>query len=192
MQPSNYPQPFSDPDWLFEPKWDGYRAICYFDEGKARFISPRNNDLTKRFPELVAIDVRAESAIIDGEIVAIDESGLPCFEELRKTRRSCAVVFYAFDLLALNGKDLRALSLIKRKASLKRILRRTTRNNRIRLTEHVVGKGLELFAQLEERQLEGMVAKKIDSKYESGRTREWLKIKTSAGKEEIRKRIENW
>ena len=128
---------------------------------------------------------------MDGDIVAIDDEGLPCFDELRKTRRSCAVVFYAFDLLALNGEDLRSQPLIKRKQLLKRILRKT-KNNRIRFTEHVIGEGLALFKQLERRQLEGMVAKKIDSKYESGRTRAWLKVKTSAGKEEIRKRIENW
>lgn len=191
MQPSNYPEPFSDPDWLFEPKWDGYRAICYYQDGQARYLSRRNNDLTRRFPELRAIHVRAESAIIDGEIVAIDELGLPCFDELRRTRRSCSIVYYAFDLLELDGKDLRPLPLLKRKASLKRILGRA-RNNRIRFTEHVVREGFALFAQLEERQLEGMVAKKLDSKYESGRTRDWLKVKTSAGKEEIRKRIENW
>ena len=156
-----------------------------------RFISRRNNDLTKRFPELQAIEINAEAAVVDGEIVAIDEKGLPCFDELRKTRRSCAVVFYAFDVLVLNGEDLRNQPLIKRKRLLKRILRKT-KHNRIRFTEHVIGEGVALFKQLERRQLEGMVAKKIHSKYESGRTRSWLKIKTLAGKEEIRKRIENW
>jgi len=191
MQPSTVAEPFSDPNWLFEPKWDGYRAICYYEQDRIRFISRRNNDLTKRFPGLQGIDVRAESAIIDGEIVAIDDMGLPCFDELRKRKRSCSIVFYAFDLIELNGQDLRELPLTTRKASLKRIVRRT-RNNRIRFTEHIVGKGLALFAHLEERQLEGMVAKKKTSKYESGRTREWLKVKTSAGKEEMQKRSENW
>jgi len=191
MQPSLVAEPFSDTNWLFEPKWDGYRAICYYGQSRIRFISRRNNDLTNRFPELRAIDLRADSATIDGEIVAIDEDGLPCFDELRKSRRSGAVVFYAFDLLTLNGDDLRDLPLLKRKSALKRIVRRT-KNNRIRFTDYIVGDGLALFAQLERQQLEGMVAKKIDSKYESGRTREWLKIKTSAGKDEIRKRIENW
>jgi ATP-dependent DNA ligase len=75
MQPSNYREPFSDSGWLFEPKWDGYRAICYYNKISVRFISRRNNDLTKRFPELQSIQVRAESAIIDGEIVALDEQG---------------------------------------------------------------------------------------------------------------------
>jgi bifunctional non-homologous end joining protein LigD len=98
-------------------------------------------------------------------------------------------VFYAFDLLALNGEDLRGLPLL-RKTALKRILRKT-KNNRIRFTDHVIGEGLALFAQLEQRQIEGMVEKKIDSQYAGARTQDWLKIKTAAGKEEMRKRIEN-
>ena len=187
MQPTNFAQPFSDPRWIFEPKWDGFRAICYFGEN-IKFISRRKNDLTKRFPELQAIQVKAQSAIIDGEITAIDNEGLPCFDELRKTRRTCAIVFYAFDLLVLNGEDLRDLPLLKRKAALKRILPKI-KTNRIRFTDHVIGEGLALFAHLEERKLEGMVAKRIDSKYVGGRTRDWLKIKTAAGKEEMRKRI---
>jgi bifunctional non-homologous end joining protein LigD len=190
MQPSNLAQPFSDPKWLFEPKWDGYRALCYFGES-VRFISRRNNDLTKRFPELQAIQIKAESAIIDGEITAIDEHGLPCFDELRKTKRSCAIVFYAFDLLELNGEDLRELPLLKRKAALKGILLKT-KHNRIRFTDYVIGEGLAPFAELEQRNLEGMVAKKVDSEYTGGRTRDWLKIKTAAGKEEMRKRQETW
>jgi len=79
MQPSNVAEPFSDSHWLFEPKWDRYCAIRYYAESRVRFISRRNNDLTKRFPELQTIDLRADSAIIDGEIVAIDDDGVPCF-----------------------------------------------------------------------------------------------------------------
>jgi bifunctional non-homologous end joining protein LigD len=190
MQPSNLAQAFSDPKWLFEPKWDGYRALCYFGE-TVKYISRRKNDLTKRFPELAVIQVKAESAIIDGEITAIDEVGLPCFDELKRTRRTCAIVFYGFDLLELNGEDLRGLPLLKRKAALKRILPKT-KHNRIRFTDYVISEGLALFAELEQRKLEGMVAKKIDSQYTGGRTRDWLKIKAAAGKEEMRKRIETW
>src|SRR5689334_18347521 len=124
MQPSNVAEPFSDPNWLFEPKWDGYRALCYYDESSVRFISRRNNDLTKRFAELEKIAVRAHSAIIDGEIVAINDAGLPCFDELRKRHRSCSIIFYAFDLIELNGKDICDLPLYKRKALLKPILGR--------------------------------------------------------------------
>ena len=190
MQPTAFAKPFCDPKWLFEPKWDGYRALCYFGES-VKFISRRRNDLTKRFLELQAIQVKTASAIIDGEIVAIDDEGLPCFDELRKKRRSCAVVFYAFDILALNGEDLRGLPLLKRKTALKLILPRT-KTNRIRFTDYVIGEGMALFAELDQRNLEGMVAKKLDSQYAGGRTKDWLKIKTQAGKEEIRQRIETW
>ena len=190
MHPSNLAQPFSDPKWLFEPKWDGYRALCYFGD-TVKYISRGKNDLTKRFPELQATEVKAESAIIDGEITAIDDDGLPCFDELKRTRRTCAIVFYAFDVLELNGEDLRELPLLKRKAALKQILRKT-KHNRIRFTDYVIGEGLALFAELEQRNLEGMVAKKIHSQYTGGRTRDWLKIKTAAGKEEMRKRQETW
>jgi bifunctional non-homologous end joining protein LigD len=179
-----------NPDWIFEPKWDGYRAICYFGES-VKFISRRRNDLTTRFLELQAIQVKAASALIDGEIVATDDEGLPCFDELRKKRRSCAVVFYAFDILELNGEDLTGLPLLKRKTALKRILPRT-KTNRIRFTDYVISEGLALFAELDEKNLEGMVAKKLDSQYAGGRSKDWLKIKTQAGKEEIRKRIETW
>jgi ATP-dependent DNA ligase len=106
-----------------------------------RTISPNG------FPNFQAIQVKAQSAIIDGEITAIDEEGLPCFDELRRTKRPCAIVFYAFDLLALNGEDLRALPLLKRKAALKRILPKK-KINRIRFTDHVSGEGLALFAYL--------------------------------------------
>lgn len=86
MQPTNFAQPFSDPKWLFEPKWNGFRSLCYLDHERVRFISRRRS---KRFPELQAIQVKAESAIIDDEITAIDEEGLPCFDELKQTQRSC-------------------------------------------------------------------------------------------------------
>ena len=78
MQPSNFAKPFSNPAWIFEPKWDGFRALCYLDGERIRFISRRKNELTKRFPELQTIQVKAESAIIDGEITAIDDQGLRC------------------------------------------------------------------------------------------------------------------
>ncbi|HEX9425572.1 MAG TPA: hypothetical protein VF899_20185 [Pyrinomonadaceae bacterium] len=103
MQPSNLARPFSDPKWLFEPEWDGYRALCYFGE-TIKFISRRKNDFTKRFPELQSIQVKAKSAIIDGEITAIDEDGLPCFDELKKSRRTCAVVFYGVRLTSLEWR----------------------------------------------------------------------------------------
>src|SRR5258708_5602876 len=100
--------PFSRPGWLFEPKWDGYRAICFLRDGVVRFISRNQRDLSKRFPELQIISksIKASSAILDGEIVAIDANGSQCFEQLQNHRRDCSIIYFAFDLLFLNGESL--------------------------------------------------------------------------------------
>jgi bifunctional non-homologous end joining protein LigD len=131
---------------------------------------------TNRFPEFQSIQIKAQSALIDGEIVASDEQGYPCFTELRKIKRTCAIVFYAFDLLELNGKDLIDPPLIKRKAALKGILT-SSKTNRIRFTDYIIGEGLALFGELDQQKLEGMGAKKLDSQYLGGRSQDWLKVK---------------
>lgn len=194
MLPTPARLPFSDPQWLFEPKWDGYRALCFFHDGEVRFVSRKGQNFTRRFPELqeVADLIKAETAIIDGEIVALDRSGKPSFDALRyKPNRRGAIAFYAFDLLYFDGQDLTKFPLLARKAALKRIIRKPT-TGRIRHTEHIVEQGERLFIELEALQLEGMVAKRKDSVYARSRSKQWLKIKTAAGKETMRKRIENW
>jgi bifunctional non-homologous end joining protein LigD len=193
-------RPFSNPEWLFEPKWDGFRAICFLHEGRVRFLSRNRKSLTERFPELQQVLklIRASAAVIDGEIVALDESGLPCFEKLqsrngaaRFQHQSRVIVFYAFDLLYVDGQDLTQCPLIARKAALKRILpKRNT--GRLRYTEHIIGEGEQLFSELEEMQLEGMVAKRLDSIYLFGRSRSWVKIKTAVGRAEMQKRSDTW
>jgi len=153
---------FSREGWLFEPKWDGYRAICFLRDGQVRFTSRNQRDLTKRFPELqsIAKSIQASTAIIDGEIVALDERGVQCFEQLQNHRRDSAILYFAFDLLYLDEESLADVPLIERKARLKRILPKST-GGRIRYTDHVIDKGLDLFAALEAQQLEGMVAKRF-------------------------------
>src|SRR6266487_1080965 len=101
MLPTLIRQPFSDPEYLFEPKLDGWRALCFVQDGRVRFLSRKGHSLTERFPELRRISVKAKSAIIDGEVVALDQEGKPCFEGLhgRSSELACVVVFYAFDLL---------------------------------------------------------------------------------------------
>ncbi len=195
MSPTLARQPFSNPDWLFEPKWDGYRAICFLQDDAVRFVSRNQKSLTKRFPDLQRIvkAIKATTAILDGEIVALDQAGVPCFDGLRSRRSAaaCVIVYYAFDVLHLDGLNLTQTPLISRKAALKKILpKRET--GRVRYTEHVIGEGEGLFAELERRQLEGMVAKRCDGVYIGGRTRAWLKIKTSVGREEMRKRSKAW
>lgn len=194
MLPTLSKTPFSNPDWIFEPKWDGYRAICFVRKRQVRLVSRRQNDLTAKFPELRSIAelVKASSAVLDGEIVALDEKGMPCFEGLRSRRPGgCVIVYYAFDLLYLDGRNLTQRPLIERKAGLRKVLPKGTKQ-RIRYTDHVAKEGERLLAELERRELEGMVAKRADSAYVGGRTRAWLKIKTTAGREEMRKRSEVW
>jgi len=177
MLPTIVRQPFSDSEYLFEPKLDGWRALCFVQDGQIRFLSRKGHSLTERFPERRRISVRAKSAIIDGEVVALDQDGMPCFEGLhgRSSEVACVVVFYAFDLLHVDGYDLTACPLITRKALLKRILPKG-KADRIRYTEHFIGSGERLFGVIEGMQLEGMVAKRKDIVYSRGRSRFWQKI----------------
>jgi len=154
--------PFSRPGWLFEPKWDRYRAICFLQKGQVRFLSRNQRDLTKRFPELqsIAKSIKASTAVIDGEIVALDENGVQCFEQLQNHKRDCSIIYFAFDLVFLDGVSLTDVPLIERKARLKRIPPKSL-TGRLRFTDHVIETGLDLFAALEAQQFEGMVAKRL-------------------------------
>lgn len=195
MQPTPRKTPFSGKSWLFEPKWDGFRALCYLEEGTVRFVSRNKRSLTEKFPELQSIvdDVRASVAILDGEIVAVDAEGMPSFDRLRsrKRGRDFAVVFYAFDLLYMDGCNLMDQPLVDRKRALRKLLSKR-RVGRVRYTDHVMSEGEAFFGELEKRGLEGMVAKRIDSRYLGGRTQAWLKIKTEAGKKEMERRGRGW
>jgi bifunctional non-homologous end joining protein LigD len=190
MLPTPRGAPFSAHDWLFEVKWDGYRALCLFENNSVRFMSRNKKELTKRFPELSTIHhaLKAKSAILDGEIVGLDANGKPCFEDLQN-RKKCAIVYFAFDLLMLNHNDLRGKPLSARKNALKKIIRPAPN---LRLTEYVVAEGEELFVAVSKLGLEGVVAKKIDSLYLGGKTKDWLKIKTRAAHEQMKKRTETW
>ena len=191
MLPTARKFPFSHSDWIFEPKWDGYRALCLIEHGSVRFMSRNTKELTKRFPELSTIHhaIKGRSAILDGEIVGLDENDVPCFEKLQN-RKKCFVTYFAFDCLMLNGNDLRNEPLISRKAVLEGILLKDS--PLIRYTVHVVGDGKQLFSTVEKLGLEGIVGKKANSPYVGGRTKEWLKIKTRAGNQVMKKRIETW
>jgi bifunctional non-homologous end joining protein LigD len=194
MLPSLVSKPFSKSDWLFEPKWDGWRTLCFLRDGKTHLVSRRRNSLDERFPGLREIGkaIKATSAVIDGEIVALDEHGFPCFDGLRSIHnRKCSVVLYAFDLLYLDGFDLTACPLVKRKALLKLILPRDN-TGRLRYTDHITGSGERLFEKLEALNLEGMMMKRKDSVYSGLRSRDWLKVKTTAGRMTMQKQIETW
>jgi bifunctional non-homologous end joining protein LigD len=190
MLPTPRIAPFSAQDWIFEVKWDGYRALCLIENKSVRFMSRNKKELTARFPELSTIHeaTKAKSAILDGEIVGLDAKGRPCFEDLQN-RNKCHITYFAFDVLAVNNNDLRSEPLMKRKEALRTII---TPAPHLQVTEYVVAEGEQLFAAISKLGLEGMVAKKADSLYTGGKTKDWLKIKTRTGKEVMKKRIETW
>ena len=137
-------EPFSHPDWLFEIKHDGFRALAYVENGTARLLS-RNGNWFKSFPVLcdsLASDLRVRSAVLDGEIVYLDKQGRTQFNRLLYRRGDPR--FYAFDLLFLNGRDLRKLPLIERKTRLRKII--PPQPSRLLLCDYIEGRGEELFA----------------------------------------------
>jgi bifunctional non-homologous end joining protein LigD len=177
--------PFDDARWLFEVKWDGYRSICYVDGERIRFLSRNHLDLGKKFPDLVAArpEIAAQTAVIDGEILALNPEGKPDFQLLQNAagfrpgpRRpeKPVLIFYAFDLLYCNGRDLTNEPLLDRKRLLSQII---DSPGRIRFSDHVEGKGRLLFQQVREQGMEGIIAKDGQSKYEQRRSKRWLKIK---------------
>lgn len=187
-------EPFDSADWLFEIKWDGYRAIAFIENGKVRLVSRNQNELTARYPELKDLPrvVTAKSAILDGEVVAVDEQGKPSFTLMQQrtgfrpggkrgpTNSDVPVLYYAFDLIYLDGEDWRKVNLEDRKQKLASIVQP---GDALRYSDHYEQHGKTLYELAKSKGLEGIVAKKRNSCYEERRSREWLKIK-------IRQRIE--
>jgi len=181
-------KPFDSPDWLFEIKWDGYRAIAFVENGKVRLVSRNQNDLTSQFSELRGLPefVKAKSAVLDGEIVALDGQGRSSFSLMQQRtgirsggrrvagRSDVDVSYYVFDLIYADGYDLRRVSLEDRKNALSQII---TPDHIIRYSEHFSEHGVALFEAAKQQGLEGILAKRRGSCYEERRTREWLKIK---------------
>jgi bifunctional non-homologous end joining protein LigD len=192
-------QPFDGADWLFEIKWDGYRAIAFIENGQTRLLSRNQNDLTARYPELknMAQGVKAKTAILDGEVVALDAEGKASFSLMQQrtgfrpfgslrslragsggrraaTNADVPVLYYAFDLLYLDGYDWRRVPLEERKRKLASVL---TNDDGVRFSDHFAEQGKALFDIAHQKCLEGIVAKRRASIYEERRTREWLKIK---------------
>jgi bifunctional non-homologous end joining protein LigD len=181
-------KPFDGADWLFEIKWDGYRAIAFIQNGEVKLVSRNQNDLTPRYPELADLPrfIKAKTAVLDGEVVALDDEGRASFSLMQQRtgfrpggRRAAAkadvpVLYYAFDLLYMDGYDWRRVPLDERKAKLAELV---VTGDVVRYSDHYPEHGKALFDMAGKKGLEGIVAKKRASYYEERRSQEWLKIK---------------
>lgn len=186
MMATSAERPFDDPAWSFEPKWDGVRALVHIDGG-VRAISRNGNDITPAYPELAELsEVFGTDSVVDGEIVAFAR-GRPSFELLqsrmhvrdparvRSLMNRVPIVFMAFDLLVDEGEDIMSLPLSARRS---RLAASIIESEHVRLSPSVVGDGTALFDAARDQRLEGIVAKRLDSKYEPGkRSRLWRKVK---------------
>ncbi len=179
-------QPVEAEGWLYELKWDGYRAIAYLENGKVELRSRNDKSFNEKFyPIYNQLKKLKINAIIDGEIVVLNEKGLPDFSALQAWRSEADgnLVFYVFDILAVKNKMLTQLPLIKRKEWLEKTIKE---NENIKISKNFNASGKEFFNLAEKMGLEGIMAKKADSQYVPGaRSKDWLKIKTEQHQEAI-------
>jgi len=178
-------KPFDNPDWIFETKWDGFRAVAVVAPGKAKLYSRNGLDISRKYPSIVdALAKIKESAVLDGELVALDARGRSRFQLLQNAEREKVRLLYCvFDLLYLDGMDTRKLKLIERKAALKAIL---PKSKLLLYSAHVARKGIAAFERAKRAGEEGVMAKLASSRYHSGvRTRDWLKVKAHQEQEVV-------
>lgn len=177
-------EPFDDDEWLFEIKWDGYRAICTIDAKGTLTLKSRNGtDFLKQFPDMENLVDAFKSIpiMVDGEIVSLDDKGRSDFGRLQDAANTDTQLTYvAFDVMYADGRDQRNLPLEKRKALLERLI---VDEDLVMYSKHVEGKGKALFAQAKRNHLEGIIGKKRASVYEERRTRDWVKIKAQCDSE---------
>lgn len=179
-------EPFDKEGWSFEVKWDGFRSIAEVKGGKVRLLSRNAKPLNARFPSVAeAFSGLKFDAVFDGEIVAVDDKGRPDFQALQDPRRAGGrrIFCYVFDVLQVDGRDLRPLPLKRRQEILKKVL---PASKVVRLSEAIETKGRAFFKAAEKNGLEGVLAKDLASPYRAGeRSREWLKIKTQKRQEAV-------
>ncbi|OQP56990.1 DNA ligase [Niastella vici] len=177
---------FDDKDWIFEIKYDGYRAVAYINDNDVTIMSRKNLSFNKKFPPVVeALQELGLEAVLDGEIVALNEEGKSEFQLLQQWQKTGEgeLIYYAFDLLWLNGYNLMDLPLYERKAILQHIL---PEHPMVRYSDHIEQKGKEFFEAAIQQGLEGIMAKTIDGPYTpTVRTRQWLKIKANQRQEVV-------
>ncbi|HEU0065058.1 MAG TPA: RNA ligase family protein, partial [Flavisolibacter sp.] len=170
-------EPFNDKDWVFEVKWDGYRCISYLNNGKADLRSRSNISFNKMYtPVLDALTEWDINAVVDGEIIVVNDQGKSDFEALQKWQQTKegVLIYYVFDILWLNGIDLTSLPLSQRKDILKKLV---PEKSTIKFSDSIEEYGIDFYDIAKSNELEGIVGKKKDSSYEPGkRTSNWLKI----------------
>ncbi len=186
MKAELYEKPFDDERWLFEVKWDGIRLVSFIDDGKVRLQTRAGRWVDDEYPQLHAIAglVSARQAILDGEIVALDEEGRPSFQLLQnRGTEEHPMQYVVFDIVYLDGQRLFKVPLEDRKRLLRNVMRDTSL---LKFSEHVVGEGTAFFKAAKEKRLEGIVAKRRDSPYQPGaRSGAWRKIKAILQQEVI-------
>lgn len=174
-------QPPVGDQWLHELKFDGYRMLCHINKGKVKFWSRNKKDWTHKFPRLAksVLEFPATTAILDGEVVAVDDQGRASFQKLQQALKTgdAGFVFHLFDLVYVDGFNLTRTPLIERKRLLEQLLESVDSKNPMRYSDHVEGNGSKFFQQACKYGIEGIVSKLADSFYESTRTRSWLKVK---------------
>jgi bifunctional non-homologous end joining protein LigD len=190
--PSPAAKPPTGLDWLHEIKHDGFRMMACRDGAGVRLLTRNGHDWTDRFPLIVEAlaSLRIKSCLIDGEAVACDGDGFPVFDRLRYRRDDRRVFMYAFDLLQLDGWDLRREPIEDRKAELAQLLRRAKAG--LQLNEHISEPGDIVFRHACKLGLEGIVSKRLGSPYRSGRSRDWLKFKNPNAPAVKREAEEDW
>jgi len=170
-------KPFDDAEWIFEIKWDGYRAIAEIDD-PIRMYSRKGLNFEGKYPTVwEGLQAQQHRMVLDGELVVFNDQGLPDFQLLQqfKIRPHLPVYYQVFDLLSLNGTSTESLSVLQRKELLKEAL---VENEYISYCDHVVKDGVEFFELIRQRQMEGIIAKNVHSTYIEGRrSTDWLKIK---------------
>ncbi|GAB3907148.1 DNA ligase D [Mucilaginibacter boryungensis] len=179
-------EPFDDPNWLYEVKWDGYRAIAHINNTGAELISRNNIPFDKYYPINKLLNDWKINAVIDGEILVLNDKGVSDFGALQNWRSEADgnLIYYVFDILWYEGKNLMSLPLNQRLAILKKVL--PVGDDRIRQSKTFAASGIEFFNAAEKIGLEGIIAKKADSVYTSDlRSKEWLKIKVKRRQEVV-------
>jgi bifunctional non-homologous end joining protein LigD len=177
--------PFDDPGWIFEDKYDGFRMVAKIESGKVTLYSRNGQVISRNYIEVAnALEGVRGDAVIDGELVALDDNGVSHFQLLQNAlRRKAKLLYCAFDLMFQDGEDLRPLPLIERKKRLKAVL---PKHKLVAFSRHRKAFGTKFFEEAGRKGLEGIMAKRASSKYLSGaRTDDWLKIKTSKRQEVV-------